>query len=67
MSKSNKRTKPQGSASLLEMFSQSAVEEAEEFLRSQAEWRVTYKPEPVEMTPLREELVERIRHAFAGG
>ena len=48
------------------MFCQSAVEEAEEFLRSQAEWRATYKPEPVEMTPLREELVERIRRAFAG-
>jgi hypothetical protein len=48
------------------MFSQSAVEEAEEFLRSQAEWRAAYKPEPVEMTPLREDLVERIRRAFAG-
>ena len=48
------------------MFSRSAEEEAEEFLRCQAEWRASYTPEPIEMTPLRAELAERIRHAFAG-
>ena len=66
MSKKNKKHTPQNPVSLLEMFSRSAVEEAEEFLRSQAEWRASYTPEPIEMTPLRAELAERIRHAFAG-
>ena len=48
------------------MFSPEAVEEVEEFLRRQAAWRASYKPEPIEMTPLRAELTERIRCAFAG-
>ena len=66
MSKNNKKIKPLRPGAVLEMFSRSAVEEAEEFLRSQAEWRASYTPEPIEMTPLRAELAERIRHAFAG-
>lgn len=48
------------------MFSPEAVEEVEEFLRRQTAWRASYKPEPIEMTPLRAELAERIRCAFAG-
>ncbi len=51
---------------MLEVFSRSAVEATEEFLRHQAEWRASYTPEPIEMTPLRAELAERIRHVFAG-
>ncbi len=51
---------------LLECFSPDALAEAEEFLARIDERRQAYEPDSVELSPLRQSLIARIKAAFSG-